>query len=128
MRIRFSAVRALVGVSLLTGLSACIFSSPTTIARIVRTSVAIDSVTTNATVAQPLSVEILDQDGNPKENVSVNWTIKTGSGSLSAATTETNGDGKTSITYTAGATTGTTVVLATQPSLAASVGFTIKVK
>ena len=37
-------------------------------------------------------------------------------------------DGETSVTYTAGASTGTTVVLATHPALAASVGFTIKVK
>ena len=128
MRIRFSAVRALVGVSLLTGLSACIFTNPTTVAEIVRTSPAVDSVAVNATVATPLTVVIRDQDGEPKENVQVMWTIKSGSGTLSAATTETDGDGETSVTYTAGASTGTTVVLATQPALAASVGFTIKVK
>ena len=127
MRIRLSAVRAFVGASLLTGLSACIFTSPSIPSHLARTSVALDSVAANTTVA-PLTVVVRDQDGNPKENVTVVWSIKTGGGTLSATTTETDGDGETSVTYTAPAAAGTNVVLATQPTLAASVGFTIVVR
>jgi hypothetical protein len=128
MRIRFSAVRALVGISLLTGLSACIFTSPTIAAELRRTSKGEQVVAPNATATTPLTVTVRDQDGNPKENVAIVWSIKSGSGTLSAVQTETNGDGETSINFTAGASTGTTIVLASQQELASSVSFTIKVQ
>jgi hypothetical protein len=128
MRIRFSAVRVLVGVSLLTGLSACIFTSPTVPAELRRTSKGEQIVAPNGTAAIPLTVTVRDQDGDAKENVTIVWTIKSGSGSLSAEQTETNGDGVASVSFTAGASTGTTVVLASQPELAASVSFTVKVQ
>lgn len=127
MRIRFSAARALVGVGLLAGLAGC-FTEPTVPAQLARTSKGEQTVAPNATAATPLTVVVRDQDGDPLENVNIVWSIKSGSGTLSATETETDGDGETSISYTAGASAGTTIILATQPELAASVAFTIKVQ
>ena len=126
MRIRLSAARALVGLSLLTALSGC--TSPTIPAELRRTSAGEHTVAPNATVATPLTVTVRDQDGDPKENATIVWSIDSGSGTLSATETETNDDGQTSVTFTAGAATGTTMVVATQPALGASVSFTIRVQ
>ena len=127
MRIRLTAVRALVGVSLLTGLSACIFTSPTVAPDRERTSKAEQTVAPSTTVT-PLSVTVRDQEGEPMENVTIVWSIKSGSGTLSATTTETNDDGDASISFTAPASAGTNVVVATQPALGATVAFNIKVQ
>ncbi len=128
MRIRFSAVRALVGISLLSGLSACIFTSPETPAALTRVSAGEQTIAPNATAPVPLMVSVRDQDGDPAEGVTINWVIQSGNGTLSATQTSTDDDGQTSVTFTAGAATGTTVVRAIQPVLGAAVGFNIIVQ
>lgn len=128
MKIRLAAVRALVGISLITGLSGCIFTSPDTPVALLRVSKGEQTIAPNAAAPVPLTVSVVDQNGDPAEGVTINWSIRSGSGTLSATETSTDDDGQTSITFTAGSTTGTTVVNAIQPALGAAVGFTFIVQ
>jgi hypothetical protein len=128
MRIRFSAVRALIGLGLATSLSACIFTSPSIPTHLSNTLGQTQTVAPNAQAALPLTVQVKDQEGNPKSDVTIQWEIKSGSGTISANETTTNSDGSTSVTFTAGASTGTTVVLAKLPELGAAVSFTMTIK
>jgi hypothetical protein len=128
MRIRFSAVRALIGLGLATSLTACIFTSPSIPTHLSNVSGQAQTVAPNAQAALPLTVQVKDQEGNPKGDVTIQWEIKSGSGTLSAAESTTNSSGNASVNYTAGASTGTTVVLAKLPELGAAVSFTMTVK
>ena len=72
----------------------------------------------------PLVVEVTDAFGNPIEGVMISWTPE-GGGSVSAASTVTDGEGRTSVTRTLGPTAGTQTTLASSDSLAGSpAGFT----
>ena len=62
---------------------------------------------------QPLIVIVIDQYGGVAANVTVTWAIASGGGSLSAASTTTDANGTTSVTYTTGPTTGTAKITAT---------------
>jgi hypothetical protein len=128
MQIRFSAVRALAGIALLGTLGGCVFTSPDIAAYLSNTAGSNQTVAPNAPAASPLVVTVRDQDRNPLENVTVEWFIKSGNGTLSAAETTTNGDGQASVTYTAGASTGNTMVIAEVPQLGAAVAFVVTVK
>ena len=128
MRIRFSAIRALAGIALLGSLGGCIFTSPDIPAYLANTSGSNQTVAPNAPAPQPLTVTVQDQDRNPLENVTVEWSIKTGSGTLSSVTSTTDGDGRASVNYTAGASTGATTILAQVPVLGAAVAFVVEVK
>jgi hypothetical protein len=128
MRIKFSALRALAGIALLGTLGGCIFTSPDIPAYLSNTSGANQTVAPNAQTAQPLTVTVRDQDGNKMDNVTVEWSIKTGSGTLSASETSTNGDGQASVLYTAGPSTGNTTIIAQVPTLGAAVAFIVTVK
>ena len=128
MRIRFSALRALAGIALLSTLGGCIFTSPDIPAYLANTSGSNQTVAPNAPAAKPLTVTVKDQDGNVLENVTVQWSIKSGSGTLSATETTTDGDGQASVNYTAGASTGSTVILAEVPVLGATVAFVMTVQ
>ena len=128
MRIRFSAVRSLAGIALLSTLGGCIFTSPDIPAYLANTSGSLQTVAPNAQAAQPLTVTVKDQDGNKLENVTVVWSIKSGAGTLSATETSTNDDGQTSVSYTAGASTGSTTIIAEVPTLGAAVAFVLTVK
>jgi hypothetical protein len=128
MRIRFSAVRALIGLGLATSLSACIFTSPSIPTRLSNTSGQNQTVAPNAQAPLPLTVRVTDQEGRAKDDVTIQWEIKSGSGVLSATETTTDNNGTTSVTYTAGPSTGTTVVLAKLPELGAAVSFTMTIK
>jgi hypothetical protein len=128
MRTRFSSLRALAGIALLGTLGGCVFTTPTIPAYLANTSGANQTIAPNAQAAKPLTVTVRDQDGNKLSNVEVAWTIKSGSGSLSAASSTTNGDGEASVSYTAGASTGSTVIIATVPELGASVAFVMTIK
>lgn len=124
MRIRSSAVRLVAAVSLLGGLAACGISDfPSYIAGVDNSQQTIAPGAQSA----PLTVQVKDQEGDPLGGVVVNYEIKSGAGSLSATSATTNGDGRASVTFTAGTTTGVTIVNATVPSLG-SVGFNITVK
>jgi hypothetical protein len=128
MQIRFSAVRALAGIVLLGSLGGCVFTSPDIAAYLANTSGSLQTVAPNAAAANPLIVTVRDQDRNPLENVTVEWFIKSGNGTLSAAESTTNSDGQASVTYTAGASTGSTTIMAEVPQLGAAVAFVMTVK
>ena len=128
MQIRFSAVRALAGIALLGTIGGCVFTSPDIPAYLANTSGSLQTVAPNAPASNPLIVTVRDQDRNPLENVTVEWFIKSGNGTLSAAETTTNGDGQASVTYTAGASTGNTMIIAEVPQLGAAVAFVMTVK
>jgi hypothetical protein len=63
--------------------------------------------------ADSLKVIVLDQYGFSTEGVTVAWIITAGGGSLSAASTTTDVNGITSVTYTAGLTPGRATITAT---------------
>lgn len=128
MRIRVSAVRALIGLSLLGGLNACDFTSPPSAEYLANTAGGVQTVAIGAQAGIPLTVTVRDTDLDPIKGVTVVWKITSGGGSLSAASTTTNDDGVTSVTFTAGPSAGTTSIAATVPGLGASVGFTMTVK
>jgi adhesin/invasin len=128
MRIRFSGLRALAGIALLGTLGGCIFTSPDIPAFLKNTAGSNQVVAPNAPAPAPLTVTVRDQDGNPMENITVEWFIKSGSGTLSAAQSTTNGDGQASVSYTAGASTGNTTIIAEVPELGAAVAFILVVK
>jgi hypothetical protein len=121
-------LRAIAGVALLSSLGGCIFTSPDIPAFLSNTSGSNQTIGPNAAAAKPLTVTVRDQDGNPLENVTVQWSIKSGSGTLSAAESTTDGDGKASVNYTAGASTGSTVIIAEVPVLGASVAFVMTIQ
>jgi PKD repeat protein len=70
-------------------------------------------------LSQPLVVQVTDGFGNPIKDVAVSWTTE-GGGSLSESSTTTGEDGKTSVTWTLGATAGTQTALASAGQLAGS--------
>jgi hypothetical protein len=57
-------------------------------------------------LAEPISVQVTDQSGNPVANVVVTWTVLTGGGSVATATSTTDGNGNASVIWTLGATPG----------------------
>jgi hypothetical protein len=128
MRIRISALRALAGIALLGTLGGCIFTSPDVAAFLKSTSGSNQEVAPNAQASKPLTVIVRDQDGDPMENVNVSWFIKSGGGSLGATQSTTDGEGQASNTYTAGASTGSALIIAEVPALGAAVTFTVVVK
>lgn len=121
-------LRALAGIALLGSLGGCIFTSPDIPAYLSNTSGSNQKIAPNAAAAQPLIVTVRDQDGKPLENITVQWFIKSGSGTLSASESSTDGDGKASVNYTAGASTGSTIITAEVPSLGASVAFVMTIQ
>jgi hypothetical protein len=124
MRIRTSAARLLVAISLLGGAAACGMTDfPSYIAGVENSQQTIAPGAQSA----PLTVQVKDQDGDALSGVVVNYTIRSGAGSLSAPSATTNDDGRASVTFTAGTTTGTTVIDATVATLGA-VGFNVIVK
>jgi hypothetical protein len=72
-----------------------------------------------AALGQPLVVEVDDAFGNPIPGVDVTWTVE-GGGSVSAPTTTTGDDGRTSVTRTLGSAAGTQRTLASVEGLAGS--------
>jgi hypothetical protein len=128
MQIRFSAVRALAGIVLLGTLGGCVFTSPDIAAYLANTSGSLQTVAPNTAAAKPLTVTVRDQDRNPLENITVEWFIKSGNGTLSAAETTTDSNGQASVNYTAGASAGTTQIIAEVPGLGAAVAFVMTIK
>ncbi len=68
---------------------------------------------------QPLSVEVRDDAGAPMAGIAVSWTVASGGGSVSAATSTTGPNGQTTATWTLGGSAGT------QSVRAAAAGFTV---
>jgi hypothetical protein len=67
---------------------------------------------TNTLLPTPLAVIVATQFGEPIQNITVNWTILSGGGTLSAPSTPTDENGVGSVTFTTGATTGSVVIQA----------------
>lgn len=68
---------------------------------------------------QPLVVQVTDAFGNPIEGVTVTWTAE-GGGTVSAPSTVTDAEGRTSVTRTLGSTAGAQTTLASSEGLAGS--------
>ncbi len=68
---------------------------------------------------QPLVVEVTDAFGNPIADVPITWTAE-GGGAVSAPSTTTGADGRTSVIRTLGPVAGTQSTLATSEGLAGS--------
>jgi VCBS repeat-containing protein len=82
------------------------------------------SGTVNTELAAPLVVQVSDASGNAIPGLIIDWTAA-GGGSVSAASTVTGPDGRTSVTRTLGGTAGQQTTLATAAGLAGSpVAFT----
>jgi len=75
--------------------------------------------TINTALAEPLVVQVTDASGNPISGVAVEWSVA-GGGSVSATTTLTGADGRTSVTRTLGPTAGQQTALATATGLVGS--------
>jgi hypothetical protein len=67
------------------------------------------TVATNA-ASLPLAVAVLDQNGTAMAGVMVSWSIVSGTGSLSSATSTTTDAGQASVEFTAGAASGDVVI------------------
>ena len=58
------------------------------------------------TLGQELGIRVTDADGNPIRQFDVTWQVVEGDGSVSEATTRTNGQGRTSVDWTLGPVPG----------------------
>ncbi|MFL5486390.1 MAG: Ig-like domain-containing protein [Gemmatimonadaceae bacterium] len=65
----------------------------------------------------PLAVAVVDQYGVAMSDITVTWAITAGGGALSALSTQTDENGRASVTYTAGTTAGTATITATVSGL-----------
>jgi hypothetical protein len=61
---------------------------------------------TGQPLVQPIVVHVLDQNGASLANAVVTWTVLSGGGSVSAPTSQTDGNGNASITWTMGPAAG----------------------
>lgn len=75
---------------------------------------------TLAPLGSPFVVKVADDQGDGVAGVTVNWTIASGGGSLSAPSTTTNAAGEASVTFISGMTTGESTVTASAPGLTGS--------
>ena len=81
----------------------------------------------NTALPIPLSVIVVNQFGERLHDVVVSWTIASGGGTLSAASTVTDELGVASVNYTTGATTGQVVIQATASNGILLVSFSVTV-
>jgi len=58
-------------------------------------------------LAQPVAVTVLDQNGAPISNATVNWAVESGGGSVASATSVTDANGNATVAWTVGPTVGT---------------------
>src|SRR6185437_13464171 len=65
---------------------------------------------TNTVLPTNFQVIVVNQLGEPLKNVTVNWSITSGGGSISGTPTRTGDGGVTEITYTTGPTAGTATI------------------
>jgi hypothetical protein len=66
-----------------------------------------------STASAPLTVTLLDQNDDPVAGRTVNWTVATGTGTLTSATSVTNAEGVATMTFTSATTVGAATVTAT---------------
>ena len=82
---------------------------------------------TSTTLPTPLGVIVVNQFGERLPDVAVSWTITTGGGTLSAASTQTDELGVASVAYTTGMTAGQAVIQASLPGGILVVAFLVTV-
>jgi len=75
---------------------------------------------TGTTLPESLAVQVQDAGGSPIQGVSVDWTVTTGGGAVSAATTMTDGNGETRVAWTLGGNAGAQNVDAVAAGLSAT--------
>ncbi len=82
-------------------------------------------VVVNTIAPAPLGVRALDEVAGGMPGIPIQWTIASGTGTLSATSTETLEDGTSAINFTAGSESGPVLVRATAQDL--RVTFTVEV-
>lgn len=123
---RRATVRAL-SIAMFAAVAACDSSdtnSPSLVATTVSASVGIDgqSATVGSTPVSGTSVLVFDQNGTALSNATVTWTVTSGAGTVSSATSTTDANGLASITWTLGTASGANTLVA---SLAGGASVTI---
>jgi Big-like domain-containing protein len=96
---------------------------PGSAASLVRVSGNNQSGGTGQELDEALVVRLVDSDGNGIQNRPVSWVVGAGAGSVSSATTTTDGAGETQVRWTLGANPGTNTVNAVVSGVGV-VGFT----
>ena len=81
------------------------------------------TVLTGETLTNPFVVEVHDENSNPLENVTVNFAVLTGGGTLNTTTATTNANGQAESTLTLGSEPGTNTVEASVEGLSQTVVF-----
>ena len=113
-----SRYAALALAALAATLSACDDDDDPTNVVPVATTIAINSGSNNLSgtagqaLSTPISVRVRDQDGDVMSGATVTWTVASGGGSVSAATSTTNATGDATVTWTLGATPGANTLTA----------------
>jgi Bacterial Ig-like domain (group 1) len=77
-----------------------------------------------APLATKLTVKALDSNNNPFQGAPISWTVGSGGGSLSAASSTTGPDGTASVTATLGTLVGTNTFSAQSTSASSTIPFT----
>lgn len=113
---RRAATRALTAALLATA-AACNSSdtnSPSLVATTISASVGIDAQTTTAGSATPstISVLVFDQTGSALANSTVSWSVASGGGTVSSASSTTDANGLAAVTWTLGTTAGANSLVA----------------
>ena len=80
---------------------------------------------TGVQFSQPLVVQALDNQKNPVPGVSVNFTVTSGSATLSSPAATTDNSGNATVTVTAGNTSGPIIVTATYATFTATFNLTV---
>lgn len=85
------------------------------------------TLTAEATSTATITATLANSSGTALESYTVNFSITSGSGSLSAASATTNSSGKASVTYTAGTTVGTVTIKASATVAGDTVSNTVNI-
>ncbi|MEZ4425561.1 MAG: Ig-like domain-containing protein [Gemmatimonadota bacterium] len=96
---------------------ATLFVTSTGAAQLIAASGGGQSASVNATLPQPLVAIVRDGQGRGVPNMSVNWAVTSGGGSVSTDVTTTDSNGRTSVQWTLGPNSGTQRVAATAAGL-----------
>jgi uncharacterized protein (TIGR03437 family) len=83
------------------------------------------SALTNQGFAQPLFFAVKDNTGNPVQGIQVNFSVVSGSATLSAPSATTNSSGQVSVNVTAGGTPGPVVISGTASTFTATATLTV---
>jgi hypothetical protein len=92
---------------------ACTLDTDNTLpAGIAKTAGDLQTAPANTVLPTALELVVVNQFGEPLKNITVNWTITSGGGSISGTPTLTTDGGVASVTYTTGPTPGTATISA----------------